>query len=89
MNIESYRPPADCREVWLRLANRFPTTYNKPPTRVCHMAREAMVAVELATGGAPKAALAFRDWLSETDIETADFETAIRLFEKHVLRETP
>ena len=89
MNIESYRPPADCREVWLRLANRFPHFYDKPPTRLCHEAREALVAVELATGGAPKAALAFRDWLADTGIETPSFETAIRLFGKHVLRETP
>ena len=89
MNIESYRPPADCREVWLRLANRFPNDYDKPPARVCHDAREALVSVELLAGGAIKAAIVFRDWLAKEEIQTPSFETAIRLFAKHIVRETP
>lgn len=83
MNIESYRPPADCREVWLRLANRFPNDYDKPPARVCHDAREALVSVELLAGGAMNAALAFRGWLATTEILTPSFETAIKLFAKY------
>lgn len=89
MNIESYRPPADCREVWLRLANRFPNDYDKPPARVCHDAREALVSVELALGGAMNAAMAFRGWLADNEILTPSFETAIKLFSKHIARETP
>lgn len=89
MNFESYRPPADCREVWLRLANRFPNDYDKPPARVCHDAREALVSVELLAGGAMNAALAFRGWLATTDIQTPSFETAVKLFAKHVVKEAP
>ena len=89
MNIESYRPPADCREVWLRLANRFPNDYDKPPARVCHDAREALVSVELAIGCPVRSAICFRDWLAKEEIQTPSFETAIKLFSKHIARETP
>ncbi len=88
MTSETYRHPADCREVWLRLANRFPEVYNPPPARVCGSAREALATIVLTLGNSPqRAALAFRNWLAEYDLKTENFETAIREFGRMVERE--
>ena len=85
MTPETYRHPSDCREVWLRLANRFPDAYNPPPAKPSGTAREALSAATLAHGNSPQGtALAFRDWLAEADLRTKDFETAVREFARKV-----
>lgn len=82
MNADTYRHPSDCREVWLRLANKFPATYNTPPAKPCARARDSLAVILMAHGNSPqRAALAFRDWLAEYDLKTKDFETAVSVFE--------
>ena len=81
MRRSDYRPPIDCREVWLRLANTFPAMYEKPPLKPRGDAREAISYLEIHFRTPRAAADAFRNWLTERD-SSRHFEKAITTFSK-------